>query len=332
MEKQQSLHRTLGFALVLAWPNTYCKQAGAWYDPIMKWAGFNKNGYYKAGHAAIVLICPESGKCHYFDFGRYHAPFGHGRVRSAETDPELTILQTAQIIGDHIHNLHAILEELSENESCHGSGPLHASVSRISLPQALSKAINLQKKSPLPYGPFVPQGSNCSRFVQKVLLAGLPFLWHRIKLTFPYSITPTPATNVHAVGAPLITENAIASSLPQHINLSETLLPPPYANTLPKNAHWHSGEGAGSWFHIEQCENGFLISRYSAGGVLEFQDVYQKAQNLPFYVNQPFKVAYPSHYGQIILTQSTREVVFLPLSADSDNTVPKTNSSQGKGF
>ena len=63
-----------GFAIALAWPETQCKEAVAWYDGLMRMININKNGYYKVGHAAIVLVEDISGRCHYFDFGRYHAP------------------------------------------------------------------------------------------------------------------------------------------------------------------------------------------------------------------------------------------------------------------
>ena len=36
-----------GIAIVLAWPETLCKKAGAWYDYPLKWASINKNNYYK---------------------------------------------------------------------------------------------------------------------------------------------------------------------------------------------------------------------------------------------------------------------------------------------
>ena len=54
MDIENDLHS--GFALVLAWPETKCKQAGAWYDYPLQLMNLNKNGYYKIGHAAIVLI------------------------------------------------------------------------------------------------------------------------------------------------------------------------------------------------------------------------------------------------------------------------------------
>jgi hypothetical protein len=78
-----------GFALALAWPETLCKQAGSWYDYHMHYLGINKKGYYKVGHSALVLVNQSSGNCQYFDFGRYHAPHGLGRVRSERTDNDL---------------------------------------------------------------------------------------------------------------------------------------------------------------------------------------------------------------------------------------------------
>ena len=86
-----------GIAIVLAWPETLCKQAGSWYDPVLQWVSINKNNYYKIGHAAIVLVDSKTGDCHYFDFGRYHAPYQHGRVRSAVTDHDLEIKTKASV-------------------------------------------------------------------------------------------------------------------------------------------------------------------------------------------------------------------------------------------
>ena len=75
-----------GFVVALAWPANMCRQAGAWYDGLMNLLGISKNHYYRVGHAALVLVKSETGECFYFDFGRYHSPFHHGRVRNATTD------------------------------------------------------------------------------------------------------------------------------------------------------------------------------------------------------------------------------------------------------
>ena len=99
-----------GFAIALAWPETFCKQTGAWYDRLLSAFGINQNGYYKVGHSALVLVDDETGSCRYFDFGRYHAPPSFGRVRSQETDHELTLMIKARIssCGFEINNLKEI--------------------------------------------------------------------------------------------------------------------------------------------------------------------------------------------------------------------------------
>ncbi len=171
-------HKHTGFAIALAWPETYCKQAGAWYDPLMRLLGFNRGYYYRAGHAAVVLVDRHNRECHYFDLGRYHAPVGHARVRSAKTDHDLSMHIKAQFSSDltQITNLFEILDELQQNASCHGSGTLHAAYTLIDFDAATKKAIAMQEASPLIYGPFVIGGSNCSRFVRSVILAGKPAL------------------------------------------------------------------------------------------------------------------------------------------------------------
>ena len=79
-----------GIAIALAWPQTYCKEPGAWYDPVTRRLGISRNNYYRAGHAALVLIERDGEQCHYFDFGRYHAPYQHGRVRSAVSNHDMS--------------------------------------------------------------------------------------------------------------------------------------------------------------------------------------------------------------------------------------------------
>ncbi|MBA3286326.1 MAG: hypothetical protein H0U27_14880 [Nitrosopumilus sp.] len=188
-----------GIAIALAWPETLCKQAGAWYDKPLKWLGINKSNYYKVGHAAIVLIDNTSGECHYFDFGRYHAPFQHGRVRSAITDHDLEMKTKAVVSNGILKNYNEILLELFNNESCHGSGNLHASYCIVNFEEAYNKANEMQSNSPIPYGPFLPKGTNCSRFVNTIILSGKP-KWHfRLVLANPKTLSPTPIGNVKAL-------------------------------------------------------------------------------------------------------------------------------------
>jgi hypothetical protein len=191
-----------GFAIALAWPETLCKQAGAWYEGIMSFTGFNVDGYYKVGHAAIVLIDEKDLSCQYFDFGRYHAPFGSGRVRNTETDHDLRI-ETKAVLSDDgttLINVNQILGELFRNPSTHGSGTIHGTATRIDFKRAYMRAQRMQEKNFIEYGPFLPQGTNCSRFVNSILIAGKPSWIQRMKLKFPLTISPTPMWNLRAIG------------------------------------------------------------------------------------------------------------------------------------
>jgi len=192
-----------GSIIALSWPETKCKQAGAWYDPISSFIGLSKDGYYKVGHAALVLVNHETGECRYFDFGRYHAPEGHGRVRSAETDHDLRMTTVAEIdrkTGRTI-NMQAILSELFSNPSTHGDGEIFGVTIEINHQKTLNYILELQDRDHIEYGPFIPSGTNCSRFVSSSLLAGNPSLRVKLGLYFPLTISPTPMWNLIATGS-----------------------------------------------------------------------------------------------------------------------------------
>lgn len=195
-----------GFAIVLAWPETLCKQAGAWYDTLLYFLGINRKGYYKVGHAALVLVDDKTGSCRYFDFGRYHTPSGSGRVRSVETDHDLKICTLAKLSSDHteIHNLEEILSELYRNPSTHGTGTIFGVATRVNYSKAIKFIFQLQQKELISYGPFILKGTNCSRFVNSALRAGEPVLSKRIKLHFPPMLTPTPMWNLKAISTQVI--------------------------------------------------------------------------------------------------------------------------------
>lgn len=196
MEVRENIKK--GSIIVLGWPNTRVRRIGVWYDQLMQWLGFIKRDYYKAGHAAAVLVDQSNGSLHYFDFGRYHTPEKMGRYRSHRTDPELQ-LKTRAIFGkDHeIENLTEILMEVSHNPSTHGTGTLYASVSSgIDFNKAYKYTNDLQQKGTINFGPFDLSGTNCARFVRDLLLAAGTGKFIRLRLMFPWLITPTTKGNV----------------------------------------------------------------------------------------------------------------------------------------
>jgi hypothetical protein len=311
--------RFTGFAIALAWPETFCKQPGSWYDSLMNKTGISVNHYYKAGHAALLLIDAETGKSHYFDFGRYHAPFGKGRVRSAFTDHGLATKVNPVISenGDEIENLSALLSELQNNEECHGDGRLHASYCRINFDKAFSKATKLQEMSPINYGPFKYKGNNCSRFVNDVISAGRPDFRIAFRLKYFVPLTPTPISNVKALGKTYIIEKMRhynpfypEKALPQKM-LHSTLPQPERHPEIPENALWLSGEGAGSWFQISTFENQFQIKRYNKDGQKECEGVFKIKDDKTFNIELPYSFAHLSHCNQVKVIQNNVELDFI---------------------
>lgn len=303
-----------GFAIALAWPETYCKQPGSWYDPLMLFFGINQNNYYKAGHAAVILADIENYKFHYFDFGRYHAPFGHARVRSAETDDDLTIFTTPIFSEDKslIKNLDEILNELQNNPSCHGEGTLHASYIPVHFQKALNKVKQMQEESPIPYGPFIIDGSNCSRFVNSVIRAGSPDSIYKLKLKFKVPFTPTPISNVNALKNKMVlpkllkTKPFVPLKKLEHHLLHSTLYPPEKHPKIPENAQWLSGEGAGSWFVFNVKDQLLHVKRFAPDGKLECAGIYENNDKRKL-INKDFKIIHPSNCKVIHLTDGERQ-------------------------
>jgi hypothetical protein len=327
MNPDPSKRKRTGFAIALAWPETYCKQPGAWYDPLMRLLGINRGYYYRVGHAAVVLVDSRNGACHYFDLGRYHAPTAHARVRSAKTDHDLAMYTRAQLSVDRsrINNVSEILYELQQNESCHGAGTLHASYTLIDFDAALKKAIAMQEASPLPYGPFVIGGSNCSRFVKTVVLAGKPGIVKTIRLTAMMPITPTPMSNVEALGDATqrkkrINGSKIVSPMLDQSYVKTTLPPPPKPAKVPETARWLSGEGAGSWFEIVFRDGKVHMNRYAPDGTIECKGLFKNndlSLMLKDHHDPDYEIIHPSHCQQVTIRVSGRKIVLKSLSVDS---------------
>lgn len=305
--------------IALAWPKTYCKQTGSWYDPLMRLLGINNWYYYRAGHAALIIVHIKEEKCEYFDFGRYHAPFHHGRVRDELTDPDLKIRIKPEFDEkrQRVTNLEKILQEMQKNSSYHGDGPLYAGQISGNYLKAYAMAKSLQKRIFIPYGPFVFGGTNCSRFVSKVIRnAGIPFFnWFKMLFLVPF--TPTPMNNVNSLRDKIKVEKTFSEylfkpvTITGHLNGSalRTFLrttksaPLKHAN-IPESAQWLSGEGAGSWFHIEPISQQYLMTRYSPDGLVECKDQFRNITQNDFNPESPYRIDYPSDCSRITLIQN----------------------------
>lgn len=186
-----------GTLIALAWPETKVIAEGKWYDVPLGFLGFIKHGYYTAGHAALLLIDHQTNEVLYYDFGRYHTPYQKGRVRSKLTDPELTVVTKSIFHHNKLINIESILQEIYDNKSCHGDGKLMASeLKNIDFNIAISLADEMQNQGAICYGPIKPGGTNCSRFVSTIAKKSVKNVIRRILLHIPYTISPTPKTNI----------------------------------------------------------------------------------------------------------------------------------------
>ena len=215
--------------IMLAWPKTTAIQVGSWYEPITKLLGFNKNGYYTAGHSALVLVNPKTGNLHYFDFGRYHTPSGYGRVRNADTDPDLFVNIKAEYNNKgEIENEEHLLLALSKYKSFHGHGHMFASISyEFDFVKAFDFAKNQQNKDAILYGPFAYKGTNCSRFTSRVYRSGIKNWYKKAQTVLPLSLSQTPLGNV-----------LIASAKNIFYKVENSFVHKQQANIFTFLAHW----------------------------------------------------------------------------------------------
>jgi len=300
-----------GFAIAIAWPRALAKQVGGWYDGVAKAIGLNRKGYYRVGHSAVILVSNKDSVCHYFDFGRYHSPFGQGRVRNETTDVGLQITTKAIISKDKILNFDAILNEVMHKTASHASGPMHGSYCRVRFDSAQQFALAMQQQSPYQYDPFKANATNCSRFARKVILAGRPPFVHSLRIALAPLISPSPLHNLASLWHYVrisATENAVKEecivrrSCPV-VLLDSTLPAPTRPLNLTKEAQWLAGETAGSWFQISKQGERFWVERFCAEGEVECAALFAIEQGSTLELTQPYRFTFLSHCAQVSIVQ-----------------------------
>lgn len=90
----------------------------------------------------------------------------------------------------------------------------------------------------------------------------------------------------------------------------ETLKEPIKMNSIPQNSQWLAGEGAGSWFHIETRNEGFIINRFSPQGKIECTGFFIVSNNQTFNINIPFKFIHLSHCRTVKISQYNIVFIF----------------------
>jgi hypothetical protein len=306
------------FAVAVGWPETYCKQPGAWFDSIGKWLNLNKNGYYKVGHSALLLIDSKNEQCFYYDFGRYHTPFRKGRVRSHITDPLLEV-KTKPIFNAQntkILNLPQILEEMQRNPEYHTEGKLIASYTHVNFSSALAKVKAFQQQEILDYGLLKRSKMNCGRFVSQVIRAGKPHWFTRFRLQYCTLLVPSTKSNFLALKHKTHVSHLrngdrfYPSTLMTKKQEISILDEPEKPTAINSNAKWLGGEGMGSWFDISHNQSTYTIQRWTEIGVLE-SDFHYIIVSGTIDLNMPYEYSYPSNSEVVTIVQKNTSVRFV---------------------
>lgn len=91
--------------------------------------------------------------------------------------------------------------------------------------------------------------------------------------------------------------------MPRHSALHSTLIAPQKAKNIPAGSQWLSGEGAGSWFHLEPAGQEFKVTRYNPDGRTECSGLFRIANRVNFDMGSPYRFVHLSHCKTITLEQ-----------------------------
>ena len=305
----KKINKITGSLIPLGWPQTPVREVGMWYDKVT-WLFKEKGNYYRAGHAALLLVNHETKECFYFDFGRYHTTHQKGRVRDKFTDVDLAFDIPIQFKDDsfEIANLHQIGSLLSSFEETHGDGDLLLSQYFVDFDVCYHYAKSLQEKGEVNYGPFDLTGTNCSRFVNKTLLQGVvTSTVNRFFLAIPLFLTPTTIRHIRfcpVKGSFTIIKNNHIPLISSTPTVGTILEPSREKYNVPISAKWLSGTGAGAWFDVKSIgENKFKILRYDNKGTIDSEYIAQSKSGDLIDLERGFKVGYPSHNLQCVIVQ-----------------------------
>ncbi len=320
--------------IIITYPEEIVSATEALYSKLLPILGMGKNGQIKAGHTGLILIKDGAETFEYYDNGRYISPIGYSRVRGANTDPSLKIEISAKWHGDDITNVDELLMWMHNHPDCpFGIGPFYASVVKdVNYRDAKDIIDKYQTEDIIPYGPFVIEGVNCSRFVAKVTKKSVLNKRTSRKLNNVFRITPSCLGNIRIVsngtnyyiaqGDSVYTSNRNLRKIQRKLlfdggdiytkdligNIEE-----PIESKRDTTWQWLSGKSGGAWFEIKKTEqpNIFSVAQYNSRGELQFNELYKS--EIDIQLIDEFRVTYPSHFKHITIYINNQFVKLLRL-------------------
>lgn len=94
------------------------------------------------------------------------------------------------------------------------------------------------------------------------------------------------------------------------MSFKNTLLAPLKPASIPTEAQWLSGEGAGSWFCIEMNPEGYQITRYNPEGVIECQGDFELKNENIFSFTKGYQFIHLSHCKTVNIRQDSITYTF----------------------
>ena len=280
----------------------------------------------------MVLAKVDSELFEYFDFGRYISPIGIARARGANNDKDVTIEIKAKWQNGKLANIEELLSYLYERpELTRGEGDLYASITQNINYQRVKDYVDfIQEHGMMPYGPFIENGTNCSRFVTDAVVNGTLDKEVAERMDKIYRITPAVLNGVDAAntsdhyyvasadGVRKESENLhdiqyafLHDKGLRYENLIDTQkgkLEKPDTPAPVDGLKWLGGVGYGVWFGIKPTEQNdiFSVEQYSAEGKLIFKAPFKTNEKID--LDKDFSYGYPSHYGQVVLNFGAKSV------------------------
>ncbi|MCI5051431.1 MAG: hypothetical protein MRY57_03920 [Candidatus Pacebacteria bacterium] len=317
------MHKT-GTLILMAYPDTFVKPSSEFICKITPYLGIGTKDYTKAGHAALCLIENKTGEIHYYDFGRYITPGGHGRVRSKITDVELEVPLTAQFENDILVNRKEILRWLRDHpEKTHGDGDLYASILyEVDYEYAHRFIQAIHRRGSIPYGIFVKQGSNCARFVADTVIASTTNKSILKKMKQESLFTPSPlgivkkGRNSREIFVITETDMYHITNLSWLSNMKNFLAKKYRIENSSEGSqrentdglHLLSGIGSSAYFRIHHLENNdYRISRFNHLKEMDFEDVFILSKE-GFNITDEYSFVYDSNCDHCHIKQG--EIIY----------------------
>jgi len=96
------------------------------------------------------------------------------------------------------------------------------------------------------------------------------------------------------------------------MKLPKILPAPIHPSNIKGEAKWLAGEGAGSWFLIQESEAGTLkyrIIRYSPEGIPECESSFTASKKID--LEKEYTITYPSHCAKVTVKQDSKTVTLM---------------------